>query len=130
MTARTPLSAPRRSVLAALMGVAAAGCAAPNVHWSEGAPTRVVRTGAAGDAPSAMLLVTNSAGRHVSFVEPGVGVVGQVEVGRAPWGAALAPGPAAQRVYVATADGVAVVDTAARERVALVPYRSTLPSGA
>jgi DNA-binding beta-propeller fold protein YncE len=79
-------------------------------------------------AAGTVLLVTNSAGRHVSFVDPADGVLAEVEVGAAPWGAALAPDG---RVYVATAEGVAVVDTGRRERVAIVPYRTAVgPDGA
>ena len=63
-----------------------------------------------------------SAGRHVSFVDPAAGVLAEVEVAP-PLGGALGAG---QRVYVATAEGVAVVDTARRERVALVPYRAAV----
>ena len=61
--------------------------------------------------------------RHVSFVDPAAGVVAQVEVGAAPWGLALAGD---RRAYVATAEGVAVVDTARRQRLALVPYRAAV----
>jgi DNA-binding beta-propeller fold protein YncE len=71
--------------------------------------------------PALTLLVTSSAARHVAFVDPESGAVQQVEVGAAPWGLALAPG---DRAYVATAEGVAVVDTAARQRLALMPYRA------
>jgi DNA-binding beta-propeller fold protein YncE len=67
------------------------------------------------------LLVTNSTARHVSFVDPASGVIARLEVGAAPWGLALAPG---DRAYVATAEGVAIVDTARRERLALIPYQS------
>jgi YVTN family beta-propeller protein len=70
-----------------------------------------------------LLLVTNSAGRDVSFVDPDRGVVARVEVGAAPHGVALGPDG---RAWVATAEGVAVVDTRARTRVALVPYRSLI----
>ena len=80
--------------------------------------------GEAGEAAAGtVLLTTNSAGRHVTFVDPAVGVLEQVEVGAAPWGVALAPDG---RAYVATAEGVAVVDTGRRERVALVPYRAAV----
>ena len=74
-------------------------------------------------AASYTLLVTNSAGRHVSFVEPASGAIEQVEVGAAPWGLALAPNGLA---YVATAEGVAVVDVRQRERVARIPYRAEI----
>jgi YVTN family beta-propeller protein len=69
------------------------------------------------------LLVTNSAARHVSFVDPENDTVEQVEVGAAPWGIALASDG---RAYVATAEGVAVVDTKQRRRIGLIPYRAKI----
>ena len=69
-------------------------------------------------ATSYTLLVTNAAARHVSFVEPASGAIEQAEVGAAPWGLALAPNGLA---YVATAEGVAVVDIRQRRRVAHIP---------
>ena len=63
--------------------------------------------------------MTNSAARHLSFVNPEQGVLEQVEVGAAPWGLALAPDG---RAYVTTAEGVAVVDMHTRQRLALVTY--------
>jgi YVTN family beta-propeller protein len=74
-------------------------------------------------ADSYTLLVTNSAARHISFVDPAKGVIAQVEVGAAPWGLALAGDG---RAYVATAEGVVVVDTKQRRRTALVPYRANV----
>jgi YVTN family beta-propeller protein len=74
-------------------------------------------------AASYTMLVTNSAARHVSFVEPTSRAIEQVEVGAAPWGLALAPNDLA---YVATAEGVAVVDVRQRERVARIPYRAEI----
>lgn len=76
-----------------------------------------------GAALADMLLVTNSNARHVSFVDPTAGVVARVEAGALPWG--VAPGPD-QRAYVATAEGVAIIDVAQRKRVALVPYLSNV----
>jgi len=67
------------------------------------------------------LFVTNSTARHVSFVDPANGFFKQVEVGAAPWGLALASDG---RAYVATAEGVAVVDTKQRRRTALIPYQA------
>jgi DNA-binding beta-propeller fold protein YncE len=64
-------------------------------------------------------LVTNFGSRHISWVDPARGVVAQVDVGAAPWGLVVA---ADGRAYVSTAEGIAVVDTVARRRVALVPY--------
>jgi YVTN family beta-propeller protein len=70
-----------------------------------------------------MLIATNSAGRSISFVDPRSGAVALLEVGTAPWGLALAPDNIA---YVATAEGVAVVDTRRRERTALIPYQAEI----
>jgi YVTN family beta-propeller protein len=67
------------------------------------------------------LLVTNSTARHISFVDPANGSFMQLEVGAAPWGLALA---ADGRAYVATAEGVAVVDVKQRRRTALIPYQA------
>ena len=69
----------------------------------------------------ATLLVTSSTGRHALFVEDEGGVVDRVDVGAAPHGVALAPN---DRAYVASARGVAVVDTRARRRIAFVRYRA------
>lgn len=72
---------------------------------------------------SVTLLVSNAAGRSVSFVDPQRGVLAQVAVGAAPWGIALGTDG---RAFVTTAEGVAVVDTAARTRLALVPYTTDM----
>lgn len=74
-------------------------------------------------AAGLLLLVTNSAGHHVSFVDPASGVVARVEVGTAPQGVALGRDG---RAWAATAEGVAVVDTGARKRLALVPYQTSV----
>jgi DNA-binding beta-propeller fold protein YncE len=87
-----------------------AGCVAP-------------RTTLDTEPAATTLLVTNSAGRHISFVELPGGAIAQVDVGAAPWGLARAPGG---RVYVATAEGVAVVDSRQRRRLALVPYQAAV----
>ncbi|MFF4873080.1 YncE family protein [Streptomyces sp. NPDC000961] len=67
------------------------------------------------------LLVTDFGSDTVTFVDPARGATGSVEVGTAPYGLALG---ADGRAWVATAEGVAVVDTAARKRLALIPYRT------
>jgi DNA-binding beta-propeller fold protein YncE len=75
-------------------------------------------------APEAsLLIVTQAQDHHIAWVDPQQGVVDQVEVGVAPWGMALSP---EGRLYVATAEGVAVVDLDRRERLALVPYLSQI----
>jgi DNA-binding beta-propeller fold protein YncE len=72
---------------------------------------------------SSFLIVTQAQDHHIAWVDPQQGMVDQVEVGAAPWGMALAP---EGRLYVATAEGVAVVDLSQRERLALVPYQAEL----
>ncbi|HET7767770.1 MAG TPA: hypothetical protein VFN74_03280, partial [Chloroflexota bacterium] len=128
----------RRTVLrfgAATAGLGLAACSAgslPSIRGSAADPPAArsrparpgpapVQTLSASSATGDLLLVTNSTARHVSFVDPAAGVLSQVEVGTAPWGAALAPDG---RAYVATAEGVAVVDTRRRELLALIPYRA------
>ena len=74
--------------------------------------------------PAVTLLVTNSAAQHVSFLDPARRDIERVEVGAAPHGLALGP---EGRAYVATAEGVAIVDVRLRRRIALVPYRSRIP---
>jgi YVTN family beta-propeller protein len=70
-----------------------------------------------------VLIVTNSAGRAISFVDPQSGQVFQLQVGAAPWGVALAPNDTA---YVTTAEGVAVIDTRRRERTRLIGYQAEI----
>ena len=72
---------------------------------------------------SPTLIVTNAQARQISFVDPAQGVIAQVEVGAAPWGLALTPD---DRLYVATAEGIAIVDVRERKRLALVPYRAAI----
>ncbi|MER5203588.1 YncE family protein [Streptomyces sp. NPDC002825] len=67
------------------------------------------------------LLVTDFGSDTVTFVDPARGATGSVQAGTAPYGLAVG---ADGRAWVATAEGVAVVDTASRERLALIPYRT------
>jgi YVTN family beta-propeller protein len=69
------------------------------------------------------LLVTNSTAKHVSFVDPASGVTTRLEVGASPWGIALAPDHLA---FISTAEGVAVIDTCERKRLAMIPYRTPI----
>jgi ankyrin repeat protein/DNA-binding beta-propeller fold protein YncE len=75
-----------------------------------------------------LLLITNSSAGHLSFVDPGTGAVERVEVGAAPWAVRLSPDGAL--AYVSTAEGLAVVDTAARQRTRLLPYQAQAEVGA
>lgn len=84
--------------------------ASPPPSASPGTPTR-----------AGTLLVADFGADTVTFVDPERGPVGSVRVGTAPYGLAVGGDG---RAWVATAEGVAVVDTAARTRLALVPYRT------
>jgi YVTN family beta-propeller protein len=68
-------------------------------------------------------VVTDFGADTVTFVDPSrhgdAAGLGSVEVGTAPYGIAVGHDGTA---WVATAEGVAVVDTRARERTALIPY--------
>ncbi|MDU0202731.1 YncE family protein [Paenibacillus sp. MAH-36] len=67
------------------------------------------------------LLVTHSKSDYMSFLDPATGQFEKLTVGKAPF--AIAEGPN-HRAYISTAEGVAVVDTQQRKRVALVPYKA------
>lgn len=74
-------------------------------------------------SPSYRLLITHSKSNYISFVHPVSGVMEkQLEAGTAPFALALH----GERAYVSTAEGVAVVDTKQRKRIALVPYQSAI----
>ncbi|MEU7700821.1 YncE family protein, partial [Streptomyces sp. NPDC039028] len=75
----------------------------------------------AGRPVAGTLLVTDFGSDSVTFVDPARGATGSVEVGTAPYGLALGEDG---RAWVATAEGVAVVDTATRKRIALVRYET------
>ncbi|MFD7562431.1 hypothetical protein ACFV7O_04490 [Streptomyces tendae] len=130
----------RRSLagrLAALAAVTATlgGCAsdgdddgaAPPVSAPPG--TTAQRTpdsgGTSARTPRGTLLVTDFGSDTVTFVDPaGRGAaadLGPVRVGTAPYGIALGEDGTA---WVATAEGVAAVDTRTRERTALIRYRT------
>ncbi|MFE0703744.1 YncE family protein [Streptomyces sp. NPDC058872] len=94
--------------------------AVPDGSTAPGPPGTVTPT-PDGTATSETLLVTDFGARTVTFVDSARGAVGSVEVGTAPYGLAVGGDG---RAWVATAEGVAVVDTVHRERLALIPYRS------
>ncbi|MEU5220472.1 YncE family protein [Streptomyces sp. NPDC020807] len=90
----------------------------------EGTPSASASSRASSPAPAAAagtLLVTDFGSDTVTFVDPTRGATGSVKVGTAPYGLVVGKDG---RAWVATAEGVAVVDTASRERLALVPYRT------
>jgi hypothetical protein len=109
----------RRHLLRHLaVGLIAAGCA-PRLP-AAATPAASVSPFSDSDGHP-LLLVSGSAGRSVFVVHPIGGVQAQIEVGQAPWGVALAAGPGA---FVATAEGVAVVNMVSLQRVALIPYQA------
>ncbi|MFF7813898.1 YncE family protein [Streptomyces sp. NPDC007945] len=85
-------------------------------------PSPAAGTAGAGTGPAVgTLLVSDFGSDTVTFVDPARGATGSVKVGTAPYGLALGEDG---RAWVATAEGVAVVDTDTRRRLALVPYRT------
>nr|BFD81493.1 lipoprotein [Streptomyces sp. Xyl84] len=118
-----------------------AGCAPDGAAGSPAVPARSAapRTGPgpghtggpdrsaapAAPLPHGALLVTDFGADTVTFVDParhgGAAGIGSVTVGTAPYGIALGDDGTA---WVATAEGVAAVDTLTRRRVALIPYRT------
>ncbi|MFF8806231.1 YncE family protein [Streptomyces omiyaensis] len=134
---RRPSRTARALLPAAVAGVLLAGCArageapaaAPDGPASTAPAPAVTVAPPPSDGPATpgakpaagTLLVADFGADTVTFVDPARGATGSVEVGTAPYGLALGKDG---RAWVATAEGVAVVDTAARERLALVPYRT------
>ncbi|MFE4588268.1 YncE family protein [Streptomyces laurentii] len=94
-------------------GSAAGRPAAPAASHRAPSPT--------GTTPEGTLLVTDFGADTVTFVDPARGPLASVRVGTAPYGLAVG---ADGRAWVATAEGVAVVDTRTRARLARVPYRT------
>lgn len=105
----------RTLALMVLMGVSAAGFA---VMTAQEDPTP--------SADGYQLLVTQSLGKSIALVDPNAGVVKTMVVGSAPWGIALSSD---NRAFISTDAGVAVVDVAAWELVAVVPYQTAVSSG-
>ncbi|MET8568895.1 hypothetical protein [Streptomyces sp. NPDC004783] len=124
----------RAAVLTALAAAVAlgSGCAAPRPDapgtTAPAPPSRPASTapGATGTTapartPAGSLLVADFGSDTVTFVDPERGAFDSVEVGTAPYGLVVGRDG---RAWVATAEGVAVVDTGTRERLARVPYAS------
>ncbi|WP_327338271.1 YncE family protein [Streptomyces sp. NBC_01324] len=117
-----------RHAVVALAAVAVlAGCAAdrPGTAAPSPQPTTTATTTNPTTTPPATkdgtLLVADFGGDTVTFVDPERGAFDRVEVGTAPYGLAVG---ADGRAWVATAEGVAVVDTKTRTRTARIPYRT------
>ncbi|MFJ9055517.1 YncE family protein [Streptomyces sp. NPDC102409] len=137
---RTPVVRRRLAALtgAVLLGAVLAGCADGGAGPAEArddgaasaeAPVRPSTPAPTGDGPvrtsEGTLLVTDFGADSVTFLDPsepdGGSGRSSVKVGTAPYGIALADDGTA---WVATAEGVAAVDTATRRRTALIPYET------
>ncbi|MBO1337919.1 YncE family protein [Streptomyces sp. VRA16 Mangrove soil] len=95
----------------------AADSPAPRASSTPGGPAPQ-RTGT---PPEGTLLVADFGSDTVTFVDPGTGATGSVQAGAAPYGLVVGEDG---RAWVATAEGVAVVNTHTHEREALVAYRT------
>ncbi|WP_103509575.1 YncE family protein [Streptomyces sp. SM13] len=128
----------RRLTLGLLAAALLAGCASGTTEAAPGtgAPDTSAASGTvaapdpsrapAGRTPEGTLLVADFGSDTVTFVDPGRDGSGEggapiasVKVGTAPYGLVVGEDG---RAWVATAEGVAVVDTQKRTRLALVPY--------
>ncbi|MET9377454.1 YncE family protein [Streptomyces sp. NPDC002992] len=126
---RRPGRATRVLLPAAAVAAVLAGCApgagadsgAAESSSSASSTASPTPTPAATPTPDGTLLVADFGADTVTFVDPERGALGSVEVGTAPYGLVVGSDG---RAWVATAEGVAVVDTRTRERLSLVPYET------
>ncbi|MFI8812808.1 YncE family protein [Streptomyces sp. NPDC055082] len=106
-------------------GPAAAGTASRAPEEPRAAGSGPAGPGPAVTTPRGTLLVADFGGDTVTFVDPrpgeGRGPIATVKAGTAPYGLVVGKDG---RAWVATAEGVAVIDTATRTRLALVPYET------
>ncbi|MEU0740828.1 hypothetical protein [Streptomyces sp. NPDC006134] len=118
------------TALTAVLALTLAGCAGGDGTPAAPGPTPSPQDTSASQRPpgtarlpEGALLVTDFGADTVTFVDPArrgdAAGLGSVEAGTAPYGIAVGDDGTA---WVATAEGVAVVDTRARERTALIPY--------
>lgn len=122
------MKAPRRALLtastAAFTAALLAGCASGTDRPSPSSPEPARATAtlpADAKTPEGTLLVADFGSDTVTFADPEKGPVESVKVGKAPYGLVVGDDG---RAWVATAEGVAVVDTEARERVDRIPYET------
>ncbi|MEE1791457.1 YncE family protein [Streptomyces sp. BE308] len=106
-------------------GPAADGTASRAPEEPRAAGSAPAGPGPAVTTPRGTLLVADFGGDTVTFVDPrpgeGRGPIATVKAGTAPYGLVVGKDG---RAWVATAEGVAVIDTATRTRLALVPYET------
>ncbi|MER7519585.1 hypothetical protein [Streptomyces sp. NPDC126499] len=94
---------------------------APSRPATAAPPAASAAPSPSGRTPAGTLLVADFGSDTVTFVDPARGPFASVEVGTAPYGLVVG---ADGRAWVSTAEGVAVVDTKTRTRLARVPYRT------
>ncbi|MFF8617281.1 hypothetical protein [Streptomyces sp. NPDC015350] len=130
----------RRAVVALAAAAVLAGCATGTRAGAADGPSAGTGPSAAASrtpdsprpapatsaaTPRGTLLVADFGGDTVTFVDPRPGRdrhrLGSVRVGTAPYGLVVGDDGLA---WVATAEGVAVVDTATRTRLTRIPYRT------
>ncbi|MGW6709316.1 hypothetical protein ACWGDE_31135 [Streptomyces sp. NPDC054956] len=110
-----------RTAVAALAGALLLGACTQPAEEPAAAPAGSPLP-TASQTPGGTLLVADFGADTVTFVDPERGAVGSVPAGRAPYGLVVG---ADGRAWVATAEGVAVVDTRTRTRLARITYRTT-----
>ncbi|WP_327169445.1 hypothetical protein [Streptomyces subrutilus] len=120
MNRRTTGTRTALAALAAALLLGACG-AGPGPAATAPAPSASAPPPATAPTPQGTLLTADFGADTVTFTDPRRGAMASVPVGRAPYGLAVG---ADGRAWVATAEGVAVVDTRTRELVARVPYRT------
>lgn len=108
-------------LLAVLAGCAPDGTAAPSASGPSVSPPPPTTSPAPRAPQTETLLVADFGADTVTFVDPARGALDSIQVGTAPYGLVVG---ADGRAWIATAEGVAVVDTATRTRIGRVPYRT------
>ncbi|WP_411126397.1 YncE family protein [Streptomyces sp. x-19] len=123
---RRALSAGRAPAVIAALAFVVTGCTAGGADGAaphDGAPSAAAKKvpAPAGRTPDGTVLVADFGADTVTFVDPARGAFDSVHVGTAPYGLAVGDDG---RAWVATAEGVAVVDTAERQRITRIPYET------
>ncbi|MGW6399719.1 YncE family protein [Streptomyces sp. NPDC055134] len=118
------MTARARGALGAMAVVLlAAGCTATGTAGSTASSPRAATVAPSAPVPArtaqGTLLVADFGSDTVTFVDPERGTLDSVKVGTAPYGLVVGKDG---RAWVATAEGVAVVDTGTRENVGRIPY--------
>ncbi|MFE3092484.1 YncE family protein [Streptomyces sp. NPDC059248] len=124
----------RTAVVVVLAGTFLAGCGAAETGAADPAASPAPAPAASAPpvvsaapppsgaaTPAGSLLVADFGADTVTFLDPARGPFASVRVGTAPYGLAVG---ADGRAWVATAEGVAVVDTRTRESLGRIPYRT------